>query len=90
MYKYSIINEWDDYIIWEREPSRVLEIVAPSEYIKYKNYGTIPSLERELSWKNRDLVFLVNGHIEKIDANFVCGMTFDKIGDTNIFIGPYP
>jgi hypothetical protein len=43
-----------------------------------------------LEWKNQDLVFLVNGHIEKVDANFVGGLTFDKIGDTNIFIGPYP
>lgn len=32
----------------------------------------------------------MNGHVEKVDANFVSGMTFDKIGDTGIFIGPYP
>jgi len=24
------------------------------------------------------------------DANFVGGLTFDEIGDTNVFIGPYP
>jgi hypothetical protein len=43
IYKYSIINLFDDVIIWEREPSRVLEILDPSEYLKYKNYGTIPN-----------------------------------------------
>jgi hypothetical protein len=25
-----------------------------------------------------------------MDANFVGGLTFDKIGETGIFIGPYP
>ena len=37
-----------------------------------------------------DKVFLVNGHIEKADANFVGSMTFDKIGNTNISLGQYP
>jgi hypothetical protein len=33
---------------------------------------------------------LVNGHIDKADANFVAGMEFNEIGETNIIIGPYP
>jgi len=41
-------------------------------------------------WRNVDKVFVVNGHVEKADANFVGGLSFDKIGDTGIFIGPYP
>jgi hypothetical protein len=32
----------------------------------------------------------VNGLINKADANFVGGLSFDQIGDTGIFIGPYP
>jgi hypothetical protein len=28
--------------------------------------------------------------IEKADANFLGGLYFDKIGDTNVFIGTYP
>jgi len=35
-------------------------------------------------------VFIVNGKIEKADANFVGGLFFNKIEDTGIFIGPYP
>jgi hypothetical protein len=35
-------------------------------------------------------VHIVNGHVEKHDANFVCGLTFDQIGNTGILIGPYP
>ena len=43
-----------------------------------------------LEWRNVNNVFLVNGHIEKSDANFVGDLTFQKIGDEPIFIGPYP
>jgi hypothetical protein len=41
-------------------------------------------------WPNVEHVFIVNGHIDKADANFVGGLSFNKIGDTGIFIGPYP
>ena len=44
----------------------------------------------DAQWKNVDKVFLVNGHIEKADANFVGSMTFDKIGNTSISLGQYP
>lgn len=43
-----------------------------------------------LTWRNTGSVFLVNGHIEKADANFVGGLTFERIGDEKILIGPYP
>lgn len=39
---------------------------------------------------NHDKVWIVNGLIEKLDANFVSSLDFDKIGDYGIFIGPYP
>lgn len=35
-------------------------------------------------------MYIVNGHVEKADANFVGELLFDKIGNTNIFLGPYP
>lgn len=35
-------------------------------------------------------VFIVNGHVEKADANFVGNMRFDQIGNTSIWLGPYP
>ena len=41
-------------------------------------------------WRNVNNVHVVNGHVEKADANFVGGLTFEEIGDTKIFIGPYP
>lgn len=41
-------------------------------------------------WRNVENVFIVNGHVEKADANFVGGLSFDKIGETGIYLGPYP
>ena len=41
-------------------------------------------------WRNVNQVFLVNGHIEKADANFVGGLSFEEVEGINIYIGPYP
>jgi hypothetical protein len=41
-------------------------------------------------WRNVNQVHIVNGHVEKHDANFVGGLSFDQIGHTNIYIGNYP
>lgn len=76
-YKYSIQCEHGQ--VWEREPTRHLEILDPKTYDGDGNF-----------WKNSDSGHIVNGHIEKHDANFVGGLTFDKIGETGLFIGPYP
>ena len=83
-YKYSIINEKKDYTVWEREPSRYVSIQNPDAYS-----GEL-GLSGTSKWPNKDHVFIVNGCIDKADANFVGGLSFDKIGDTHIFIGPYP
>ena len=40
--------------------------------------------------RNKDEVFIVNGHVELLSESFASGFNFDKIGDTNILIGPYP
>ena len=65
-------------IIWEREPSRYLTLLDPSSFTG--NSGC----------HNSDKAFIVNGTIDKADANFVGSMSFDKIDETGIFIGPYP
>ncbi len=41
-------------------------------------------------WKNQQKVWIVNGTIEKADANFLGGLFFDKVGDSNVFVGTYP
>lgn len=47
-------------------------------------------LDGSSNWSNVDRVFVVNGMIDKADANFVGGLFFSKIGETGIYIGPYP
>jgi protein tyrosine/serine phosphatase len=38
----------------------------------------------------REIEILSNSHVKKLDVNFVSELKFNKIGDFNIFIGPYP
>lgn len=99
VYKYSKYDSISDVTIWEREPSRELKILSPDQYKAYKRnlelaQGFAPSQSASestvLEWRNVNEVFLVNGHIEKSDANFVGDLNFQKIGEERIFIGPYP
>tara|TARA_B110000285_G_C15051138_1_gene577049 strand:- start:176 stop:778 length:603 start_codon:yes stop_codon:yes gene_type:complete len=85
-YKYSIRNDSKDNTVWEREPSRYIIIQNPEETPYTGELGKQGSSQ----WKNVDKVYLVNGHIEKADANFVGSLNFDKIGETGIFLGQYP
>lgn len=84
IYKYSIRNDKKDTFVWEREPSRVLEVPDPNEY-----KGQLGIAGSDM-WRNVDKAFIVNGHVEKADANFVGGLNFDEIGPTNIILGAYP
>ena len=86
IYKYSLYDSQSDVAVWEREPSRELRILPPEQYAAYKQSQQRESddslnplfdaIDPVLKWKNVNEVFLVNGHIEKSDANFVGNLTF--------------
>ena len=82
-YKYSIYDKQTQLTVWEREPSRYVDLEDPNNYKGHL-------VETGGQQQNISKVFIVNGHIEKADANFVGNMTFDKIGDTHIYLGQYP
>jgi len=69
--KDSIRNDAEGTTVWEREPSRVLSIQDPNNY-----KGELGQQGSNI-WRNVDKVFIVNGHIEMTDANFVGGLSFD-------------
>jgi hypothetical protein len=71
IYKYSIRNDVEGITVWEREPSRVLSIQDPNNY-----KGELGQQGSNI-WRNVDKVFIVNGHVEMTDANFVGGLSFD-------------
>ena len=73
-----------DEFIYEREPSRILEIQTPESY-----RGEL-GLQKSSQWKNWDKVWIINGHIEKADGNFLGDLFYSKIGDTGISVGTYP
>lgn len=79
-YKYSIYDKDTKMIIYEREPNRWVDLEDPNNYKGHL---------AETRGQQQDIcrVWIVNGHIEKADANFVGNMTFDKIGDTGIYLG---
>ena len=55
--------------------------------------------QKSKNWINQDKVWIVNGHVEKIDANFLRGFEINEISLNNIpddsnqgkiFVGSYP
>lgn len=82
MYTYQLRNDFatdpENQLQWEREPYRVLEVQDAMLYkgqLKYKNSS---------DWVNTDKVWIVNGHVEKIDANFHKGFEIHEISVDNI------
>lgn len=79
-YKYSIYNSITKTSIWEKD-SRRLNILTELE----------SSTSKALLYKDpQHNVLLMNSHIEIYDVNFVAKMKYHKIGDMNVYIGPYP
>ena len=77
-YRYSLFNTDNKTSIWEREPNRKLRVLLTEEKVD----------------KEKDpyaaCYLLKNSFLEFIDVNFVATLDFNKIGNTNIYIGPYP
>jgi protein-tyrosine phosphatase len=71
--------------IWEREPNRRLTILTDYNLVMDQN-----GFAEELNKVGREIELITNSHIDKLDVNFVSHLKFDKIGDYNIYIGPYP
>lgn len=67
---------------WEREPCRELEIGDPSQYRG--------QLRKKNQWLNTQKVWIVNGQINKIDANFKENFNFSELPGTQIILGNAP
>ena len=62
----------------EREPSRILEIQDA------KLYKGELSKQGSMNWVNTDKVWIVNGHVEKTDANFYKDFSINEVLIDNI------
>jgi hypothetical protein len=69
---------------FELEPSRQLVIQKPELY-----RGQLGQAGSDM-WRNDKHCYIVNGHIHKADGNFIFGLSFDKIGNTGIYLGGFP
>ncbi len=47
-------------------------------------------MKEVFSQVGREIEILANSHIKRLDVNFVSELKFNKIGDHDIYIGPYP
>ena len=83
-YKYHIANDTEGTKLWERDPTRSLEILDPNDY-----RGEL-GIQGSNVWRNAQQCFIVNGHVEIANTNFVSGLNYTKIGETGLIIGPYP
>jgi len=83
-YRYSLYDQKKDSSIWEREPNRHIHIYLTQDEMGEKSHFD----ENKISIDSYYL--LTNSFLEVLDANFVSNLEFNKMGDKNIFIGPYP
>ena len=79
-YRYSIYDEKLDSAIWEREPVRQIHILTELNDGNSDNFKNNPD----------EYKLLVNSHLEVLDVNFVEDLVFNRMGNKNIYIGPYP
>ena len=79
-YHYSIGNVGREFI--ERSGTRLMKIIDPSLY------GG--QLSKDRSQVDKNEVFIVNGHLEKCDGNYIPNFNVQELKEVNVFVGPYP
>ena len=85
-YRYSLYDEIKHSAMWEREPNRHIYI-----YTKENEYLQKLNSENKNNYINIESNYLLtNSFLEILDVNFVSELEFNKMGNKNIFIGPYP
>jgi len=84
IYSYSKGDHAQRDYVYEREPSRIIKLQPPETY-----RGELGA-QRSSQWRNWDKVWIVNGHVEKVDGNFLGELFCTKVGDTGVCVGTYP
>ena len=79
-YRYSTYDEHSRTAVWEREPNRCLHILTELNDDNSLNIKNNPD----------EYKLLTNSFLQVLDVNFVADFIFNKMGEKNIYIGPYP
>ena len=80
--RYNYSKKTLDKVDWEQEPCREMVIADPSQY-----HG---QLRKKNQWLNSQKVWIVNGQINKLDANFKENFNYSELPGTGIIIGNTP
>jgi hypothetical protein len=83
-YKYTYANKSKNINVVEREPSRRFIIQDPHEY-----NGQLGGFNTDL-WSNVEEVYIVNGFVNKGDANFEQPFMYKTLEEYGITLGSYP
>ena len=83
-FEYRFIRKTTNGIIQERDPQRQVIINNPHEY--KGQFGANSSCFNKKSIE----CFVCNGWLYKADGNFLSGFFFQRIAQTNLFMGSYP
>lgn len=83
-YSYSKSNQQGTEIVNERGLNRSFSIQPPEAY-----QGQL-GLQKSVHWQHSGDVWIVNGVVDKADSNFLGGLFFDRVGETQILLGTYP
>lgn len=84
-YKYSIFTPSTGQCVWEREPTRQLNVSKLGKKLADAKLTT--TVRSDLVTSE---VAPINGSVRRLDVNFVANMEFQRILPYNVFIGPYP
>ena len=79
-YRYSTYDEQTKTAIWEREPNRHIHILTDIN----------PDNSTKIKENPDEYKLLTNSFLQILDVNFVADFIFNKMGEKNIYIGPYP
>jgi len=86
-YKYAVYNEKTQSVQMEREVGRYFKV----SYEKYADFVKQRELEGKTAYEYNKAEILINGLIERNDANVAMeGLLFDEVLENKVFVGPYP
>lgn len=83
-YNYSLWEGSRNNVEWERDPPRRLEILNSESYRGDLGYNHVHQ------FYNTSSCYFVNGIIDKNDGYFHKNFSIHSVGQTNVFVGPYP
>ena len=83
-FQYRFIRKTHNGLITERDPKRYITIENPHDY-----RGQMGATQNCFHGKSSKC-WIINGWLNKADGNFLNNFFFQRVGNSNLFMGSYP